>query len=113
MELIHNHQAPPLPNAAGDSDDDDVEFNGVRKSKRSIKHDKGGHQFKKAPKGATKLAHGAWIISKEKYKYPTCETRGCKNRVNTYCNCKLGHWMCAQCFGMHCWDAAIEFSKSK
>ena len=38
---------------------------------------------------------------KQKYQQFACRTFGCETKVQTYCICHVGEWMCKSCFVDH------------
>ena len=80
---------------------------GVENRKRRRTTD---HELVAAPKHAKKYRCGKWEnLAKQAYQQYTCSGYGCTKRVQTYCICTPGTWLCQPCHSNH----IVWFATSK
>ncbi len=111
LELIHNEYLCVVAT----NEDTTNNLQSPRRSARQgiDKYDKASHNFMTAAPGAKRFVSGAWEIDESRrYFQHRCETKGCQERVRTYCSCTIGQWKCAQCFGEHCFDVGYKSCNS-
>jgi len=72
---------------------------GRRKSVASLAQSKCAEEM--APKYAGSWTGSEWTQLTTMYAQHICRTYGCKRRIRTYCRCKIGHWLCPTCIGIH------------
>ena len=72
---------------------------GRRKSVASLAQSKCAEEM--APKYAGTWTGSEWTQLTTMYAQHICRTYGCKRRIRTYCQCRIGNWLCPTCIGIH------------
>ena len=69
------------------------------------------HKLRTCPCFARAFVSGKWdLTAKSKYQQHTCESKGFKTPIRTYCSCYPGVWVCKNCHSKHIYDLATSDS---
>ena len=82
--------------------DDLLEQDSNRKSKRIASYEDTLHLQHSAPPHAREFLNGKWKKgAKFKYQQYTCRGKNCTTKTQNYCQCTPGQWLCRQCHAKH------------